>query len=95
MMKKFKLADTVGSQSFCEEGLSIEVTNYSLGTIRLFLHQTVEAVHFFADGFHPPDQCLLVNTDETATLQDDLAVNQNRVDRMTSFTKDELVDDIP
>ena len=36
-MNKFNLADTVGSQSFCEEGLSIEATNYSLGTITLFL----------------------------------------------------------
>jgi len=80
-MKKFKLADTVGSQSFCEEGLSIEVTNYSLGTIRLFLHQTVEAVHFFANRFHPSDQSLLVNTDETPAFQDHLAVNQNRIDR--------------
>lgn len=34
--EKSTLEDTVGSQSFCEEGLSIQVANDSLGTIGLF-----------------------------------------------------------
>ena len=92
---KFKLGKAAGSRSFCNEGLSIELTNRSLGTIGLFFHETVEAVHFFADRFHSSDQSLLVNTDETAALQDHLAVNQNCVDRLTCFTKDQLVHDIP
>jgi len=65
-----------------------------LRTVGNSFDATVEAVHFPADRFHSPDETVLVNTSKSATIDDDLARNQNRMDRLTSFTEDELVDNI-
>jgi hypothetical protein len=65
-----------------------------LRTVGNFFDATVETVHFPADRFHSPHQIFLVNTREAAALDNDVAANQNGIDRLTAFTEDELVDDI-
>jgi deoxycytidine triphosphate deaminase len=59
------------------------------------LDASVNTVHFFADRFHSPHEIFLVKTREATALDNDVAANQNGIDRLTAFTEDELVDDIP